>query len=85
MSCEQLFKIFEKSGGKLQCNYDNKICFINNTKMKCRLAENDSDDVDWLLWSNAPFVRNIYDNIDRKVPQLHRYQADGSIGFTIEK
>lgn len=85
MNCTELFQIFEKYGGVLQCNYDNKICHIKKTNLKCYVKPSDADNIDWLLWSNTSMTKNIKKNVDRTVPNVHRYQDDDSIGFTINK
>jgi hypothetical protein len=75
MNCSEMFNIFEMCGGKLVCNYENKICTVKNTNLKCTIqSKADSEELDWLLWKHQDkkYVSGIIAN--KTVNKVHRYQ-----------
>ena len=85
MNCEELFVLFEKCGGTLQCNYDNKICYYKEQKNRCILTDKDGPLLDWLLWSYSSDVKDIKKTWEHVVPNIHRYQKHDNIGVVIKK
>lgn len=89
LSCKELFDIFQKVGGKLECKYDTKKCTFLPQNVTCDITNSDKDNLDSLVWNYAPTSYGVFTRISllesiKPVEILHNYQFENDIGFVIE-
>lgn len=87
-NCKHLFNLFERSGGKLECDYETKFCFLQQREKKfmCDLNSVHKFDlesfvVDSALGNHAKF-QHVSGTANKKLHSLH---FDGTKGFVVVK
>jgi hypothetical protein len=88
MDCKYFIQQFNKSGGKLVCNYDTKTCQLtqNKTNVKFKMNKDCFHDIDKtfsiFFYQYNNYVTQIPDM--KKREKLHYFQESNSKGFIIE-
>jgi hypothetical protein len=87
-NCKHLFNLFERSGGKLECDYETKSCFLEQREniLNCDLKSVHKFDlesfvVDSAFGSSAKF-QHVSGNANEKLHSLH---FEGTKGFVVVK
>jgi hypothetical protein len=89
-SCKELFDIFEKSGGKLICNYHQKKCnyyTLNEdlNRKECIFGKKDGGNIESLLLRFSDKYVTYLDSFQNAKPpdMIHSNQKLGAYGFII--
>lgn len=49
-NCKHLFSLFERSGGKFECDYETKSCFLKQREKKLKCDLNSTNKFDLERW-----------------------------------
>lgn len=87
-NCKHLFNLFKSSGGKLECDYETKSCFLEQREkvLNCDLKATHKFDlesfvVDSALGNNSKF-EHVSGHANEKLHSLH---FKGTKGFAVVK
>ena len=92
MNCRNLFNLFDRSGGKLECHYDSKTCSLTQGEkvLNCDLKPSNRFDLETLVVDYSlcqPYnTKEKFQYITGNAADtLHSLHFKGTKGFTIEK
>lgn len=90
MSCKELIQIFEKIGGKFECNYETRTCTLFPNNITCKMSKDNSTEIGYFVSQYAysghfdDFVKLLPDNKSPFIEVVHDYQIKNTGGFIIE-
>jgi len=89
ITCNELFEIFYKIGGKINCNYEKKNITLSPQNIICYIDKNEIKELDKFVFimstaSNTNFTNEYYKENKINFRRLHHYQDNNSKSLTIE-